>query len=354
MDEETLLNSTPKDECEAPEAKENDSYSFILTGSDKKNYEFTIIFATSKILLQAREINDISDYIYKTNFSLEELYKLNRFFMLYENLDDIFKFFTEIKDKDMTLKLENNNIIVNLKCKIMRTEQNIEFILLRQEVKIEDIARNLCQKVKEIDYLKKEIDNIYDLFLGFKNSEINVYYEEMKKNSDILNSKEEFVQILKGIRKSFEFKIKNIILLYKASKDGDSSSAFHQKCDEKSFTITIVKTIKNKRFGGFTVCSWNSNSSYYSDRYAFIFSLDNKENYYINNYSGENAIYCNSSYGPTFGSGHDFYISNGCKSNSNSYDGTQSAYFTKNKQYALAGESSFTVNDYEVFQLEIL
>lgn len=354
MNEETLLNSTPKDECEAPEAKENDSNSFILTGSDKKNYEFTIIFATSKLLLQAREINDISDYIYKTNFSLEELYKLNRFFMLYENLDDIFKFFTEIEDKDMTLKLENNNIIVNLKCKIMRTEQNIEFILLRQEVKIEDIARNLCQKVKEIDYLKKEIDNIYDLFLGFKNSEINVYYEEMKKNSDILNSKEEFVQILKGIRKSFEFKIKNIILLYKASKDGDSSSAFHQKCNEKSFTITIVKTIKNKRFGGFTVCSWNSNSSYYSDRYAFIFSLDNKENYYINNYSGENAIYCNSSYGPTFGSGHDFYISNGCKSNSSSYDNTQYTYFTKNKKYALAGEYNFTVNDYEVFQLEII
>jgi hypothetical protein len=274
--------------------------------------------------------------------------------MLYENMDDIFRFFAEIEDKDMSLKVENNNIIVNLKCKIMRTEQNIEFVLLRQEVKIEDIARNLCQKVKEIDYLKKEIDNIYDLFLGFKNSEINVYYEEMKKNSDILNSKEEFVQILKGIRKSFEFKIKNIILLYKASKDGDSSSAFHQKCNEKSFTITIVKTIKNKRFGGFTVCSWNSNSSYYSDRYAFIFSLDNKENYYINNYSGENAIYCNSSYGPTFGDGHDFYISNGCKSNSDSCDNTGSTYFTKNKQYALAGENNFTVNDYEVFQLEIL
>jgi hypothetical protein len=101
--------------------------------------------------------------------------------MLYENLDDIFRFFVEIEDKDMSLKLENNNIIVNLKCKIMRTEQNIDFILLRQEVKIEDIARNLCQKVKEIDYLKREIENIYDLFLGFKNSEINKYYEEMKK-----------------------------------------------------------------------------------------------------------------------------------------------------------------------------
>ena len=36
MKDEALLNSTPKDECEAPEAKENDSKSFILAGSDKK------------------------------------------------------------------------------------------------------------------------------------------------------------------------------------------------------------------------------------------------------------------------------------------------------------------------------
>jgi hypothetical protein len=36
MKDEALLNSTPKDEREAPEAKENDSKSFILAGSDKK------------------------------------------------------------------------------------------------------------------------------------------------------------------------------------------------------------------------------------------------------------------------------------------------------------------------------
>ena len=63
MNDEALSNSTPKDEQEAPEAKENDSKSFTLTGSDQKKYEFTIIFVTSKILLQAREINDISDFI---------------------------------------------------------------------------------------------------------------------------------------------------------------------------------------------------------------------------------------------------------------------------------------------------
>ena len=98
----------------------------------------------------------------------------------------------------------------------------------------------------------------------------------MKKNSDILNSKEEFIQIIRGIKKSFDFKINSITLLYKASKDGES--AFHKKCDGKAFTVTMVKTTTNKRFGGFTRLEWNQNNSYYSDRYAFIFSFDNKDN----------------------------------------------------------------------------
>ena len=349
---EVLSKPTPKDENQAPEAKVNESKTFILAGPDNKNYEFTIIFDKSKILLQAREENDISDYIYKADFSLEDFYKLNRFFMFYENLNDVFYFFTEIVEKDISLKLENKNIIINLKCKIMRKEQDIQFTLLCQEVKIEDVARNLCQKVKEIDSLKKEIDNIYELFLGFKKSEINKLYEEMKKNSDILNSKEEFIQIIRGIKKSFDFKINSITLLYKASKDGES--AFHKKCDGKAFTVTMVKTTTNKRFGGFTCLEWNQNNSYYSDRYAFIFSFDNKDNYYVNKYDGSSAIYCNSSYGPVFGSGHDFYISNECKSNKNSSDGTPGSYYTKGKEYVLAGESNFQVEDYEVFQLEII
>ena len=180
---DSLSNSTPKDDCQAPEIKANDSKTFILSDSEKKNYEFTIIYSDPKeLLLQAREINDISDFIFKASLTLEDFYKINRFFMIYESLNTIFLFFkNEIEEKDMFLKIDDNNIIISLKCKIMKTEQNIVFTLIRQEVKIEDISRNLCQKVKEIDALRKEIDNLCELFLGFNNEDINKYYEIMKK-----------------------------------------------------------------------------------------------------------------------------------------------------------------------------
>ena len=63
------------------------------------------------------------------------------------------------------------------------------------------------------------------------------------------------------------------------------------------------------------------------------------------------AIYCDSSYGPTFGDGHDLHISNDANTSSFSESnlgysyqlptGQQSTFFT--------GAKNFNVTDYEVF-----
>ena len=46
-------------------------------------------------------------------------------------------------------------------------------------------------------------------------------------------------------------------LLFRASRDGFTTQAFHTKCDNKGPTVTIVKSGKNI-FGGFTENSWKS------------------------------------------------------------------------------------------------
>lgn len=116
----------------------------------------------------------------------------------------------------------------------------------------------------------------------------------------------------------------------------------------------IIKISENhRRFGGFTTIKWDQSSSYKVDTCSFIFSLDNSEIYYPKNPNNQSAIYCNSSYGPTFGNGHDFNISNQCKSNTSSYDNTGNYHYdTKGKKFALAGEYNYKVLDYEVFQIE--
>jgi hypothetical protein len=64
-------------------------------------------------------------------------------------------------------------------------------------------------------------------------------------------------------------------LLYRATRDGFTASAFHEKCDGKENTITIIKTNGNYVFGGYTSAKWNSNNVEATNRFwhlIFIFN----------------------------------------------------------------------------------
>ncbi len=109
------------------------------------------------------------------------------------------------------------------------------------------------------------------------------------------------------------------ILLYRATRDGFTSQAFHSKCDGKGKTITIIKSNLDYVFGGYASSVWNSSTSYINDPNAFIFSLRRagvscKEKFTVK--STEHALCGNSSYGPIFGGGNDICICN--QSNTNS------------------------------------
>lgn len=70
------------------------------------------------------------------------------------------------------------------------------------------------------------------------------------------------------------------------------------------------------------------------------------------------AIFRYSSYGPTFGGGHDIYISSDANSNTNSYtDFGQSSYYAvpsvvKDPYTILAGTRNFSPDEVEVYYLD--
>ena len=102
-----------------------------------------------------------------------------------------------------------------------------------------------------------------------------------KIDSKIINTIEE-LQILENRLKNNEIlKKKNIIfkLLYRATQEGNNIRTFHNKCDNIKGTLTIVKTTKGMRFGGYTEQKWycsNNNSACQKDNkeVCFCFSLD--------------------------------------------------------------------------------
>ena len=96
-------------------------------------------------------------------------------------------------------------------------------------------------------------------------------------------------------------------------------------CDNKGPTLTLIKTVAGHTFGGFTTISWDSSGSWKNDTQSFLFSVDKQTKYPIVNSYG-NAIFCGSSYGPTFGNGHTIYVSDNSNSNSNSHVSNGNAY----------------------------
>ena len=65
------------------------------------------------------------------------------------------------------------------------------------------------------------------------------------------------------------------------SVNGSSSDDFHNYCDNKGPTLTLVKTTQNKIFGGFSPLNWDNyaGDKYDKDNQTFIFSLNLMKKY---------------------------------------------------------------------------
>ncbi|XP_045177309.2 interferon-induced protein 44-like [Mercenaria mercenaria] len=126
---------------------------------------------------------------------------------------------------------------------------------------------------------------------------------------------------------------KDFSLLYSFTRDGANATVFHQKCNNRGPTVTVIYNTKGSVYGGYIEKSWvaDTSGSYNRDDKAFLFRLMYDGNVSLNKFPVKNpdkAFYCYDTYGPIFGSGHDLYIFNG----SINAEGTQ---------YTLNGSTSF-------------
>ena len=148
-------------------------------------------------------------------------------------------------------------------------------------------------------------------------------------------------------------------LLYRNTRDGGSANDYHSKCDGHKNLLTLVKTTDGKKFGGFSSLQLDINNHNLIDETAFIFSLDKKQNYYIQ--KGKKAVCFIEKMGPifgsTFGQSSEFSISINCLEEENSWDDTGKSCcydYEKRRKSVLAGREKFKVLDYEVFELKFI
>jgi hypothetical protein len=137
-------------------------------------------------------------------------------------------------------------------------------------------------------------------------------------------------------------------LLYRGSRDDRlSSQAFHSKCDNKGCTLTLIETTCGTVIGGYTNTSWSSSGGWSRANKAFLFALSGSSisspfKMKLKNEQKQCAIYNYSSYGPTFGAGHDLKV-----------EGSNVHVFNPGSSYHTEQlpSRSFTIKEMEVFQV---
>jgi hypothetical protein len=171
---------------------------------------------------------------------------------------------------------------------------------------------------KELDAIKsglKEFDQMRNHFLATNSFQPNLTFGKDSfgclnlidyyslNESKILSTKQEYVDDLKRLCE-FPSDANKWSLLYRGTRDGFRARKFHEKCDGKSSTLTIIKAKSSGFiFGGYTDAEWQSSGGDKSDPNAFIFSLINKDNKpcKMNVSDSNRAIFCSSRFGPIFG-----------------------------------------------------
>ena len=171
------------------------------------------------------------------------------------------------------------------------------------------------------------------------------------KLSKILNDDD--INLLKSWLPNKQSKIN---LIFDTTKDGDSASTFHNKCDGKSPTLVIIKSNTNNKFWGYVTASWNSNNNNAINAPdSFIFSLNQKKKYYAS--SQQNSIIYGGSNNNQEDSTMlrigccDINIKHNCTNNKENF--TNCDKFSVTPQNILnGGNINFVVSNLEVYEIK--
>ena len=236
---------------------------------------------------------------------------------------------------DKCIKVENDiNIINNIDSNInnIYNSKSTQIKFIPEEAQINEFIDSI-QNFGELKVINTIDDNITSLSSIIEDDKITCNDLIHKWIEDEINKK--------------EIKFKSI---FKMSENGTTSDDFHKYCDNKGPTLILIKTTKNKIFGGFTPLNWKNKGFWIKDsnKHTFIFSLNLKKKY---NMLTENSdgIFCFDIYGPNFG-GYYFWLKKDMRTGEANINKKYNLFFVEDLN---AKKKDEEYKDFEVDELEV-
>jgi predicted nucleic acid-binding Zn-ribbon protein len=372
-------------------------------------YNFSIIDINNhniKLLIKELE-NDNENKIllitkkYETKLIFEDLKSTYKYFKMFDNYEETKNDFVELIkrngvkiiniDEDelvlcIDLKTMTNNLMnVSLKKVIMSAKEMIDFYIselkdkgkkigeLNSEIKIikndiklkDDKIVNLENSFNDlknrIDTLENKISDYSELKEKIPNIEknLNKFVESMNKsNTKILNNssifqKSEEIQLLSNsISPDNEVSFK---LVYSSKLYGENSEKLKEAYIGVNDILVIVKTKKNKRFGGYAHESFEDNEFQKRDKKAFLFNLDkmkiHKSRGTAHTIWNFNLDSIDFGYGTDLRIFHNFLSNENYTNQNHSNDNSDHDFDYNEETFALNGEKYFEILYLEIYKI---
>ena len=321
--------------------------------SSKDEYIIQMKLEGNRIDFAAEKLDDITELRYKSSSTYEEL-KQNKVLNLFNSISEIYESLlgfiknSQTSGQEQLIYIDKEKTL-NLKIPINFGKiEEIYFELKGQEYTLEEKYKNLLDVVNDLrkrvktleiqnqDKKENKAENRENKIIKFKDSKI-VKEDEGELIKSWMINKDDF----------------STILLYRATRDGDTLDKISEKCEVKGPTIHVIKLTNGFRFGIY-VNKELIKGQEIKDPSIFVFSLTNKKKYYPKDKDKINLNSLFSSY--LFCSdcnGCCIFMNNNCLNSNNIYINNQMLSNCKQEELCGLYKADYTsLLDYEVFQIK--
>ena len=362
-----MSNQPPVEELKSVTKKNEGPYE--LTKGYEIDFEgdskYHVKIGLSKLKKLKITVTELSKYnnIYEGKFDHEELISIDKFFGLYDTIEDVVREMDNLFTKNcISISMDMaHSVIFEIQISINNKPRLIRLKLTKRGNEQTEALNNLCnlvnQQTKKLDLLQQEnlmlkekvgklnekLDNLKnnpELIVGgdsqFKQAKVrggankkggkpnqteendnenvdkkaqkkfdnNVFsIDRIKSVSLIIRDMKDLDFIIKKINLMYvehEKKFLNMNLIYSASEDGDACTIFHSMCDGIYPLLVFIKTTRGIRFGGFTSVPYECTTTYKGKVDDMAFIFSLDKKKIYDVEKGAKAICCYKNYGPVF------------------------------------------------------
>ncbi|CAD8070398.1 unnamed protein product [Paramecium sonneborni] len=334
-------NLLSQQQCEIQKLKERIQSRITMQIQIKQKLSKQLIETKNKIKKQTLDFQQLNYELEKLQQNLKQKDESEKQLMI--KLEQESSKLEQMKQQSDESNQKNNTQVELLNKTI--TDLNLE---------IKNSQTKLQQKDQKINSLEQQLQNSQNQFNKLQQDHTN-FQKEIKAKPNVLQDAQ-YQKILQTIEEKSKQTIKCSILVFCGSKDGLNHTQFWNRVYGRKNLLMVFKSNTNYICGAFSPCQWLQHLGNYvvdDTLQSFLFSQNHNQIYPIKPGNKAHAIYCNSSYGPTFGSGHDLYIPSNFNSVSSSLGSAYQCdqYGSITASTHLFGQSGVQIIECEIFEI---